>query len=105
MINIQKMMKQAQQMQFKMQELQEKLKDMQVQAEAGGGLIKITMSGDGRVKALDIEASTLEDKETLEDLVIAAVNNATDAKEILVQDETKRLMEESGIPSDTKLPF
>ncbi|MCB1532811.1 MAG: YbaB/EbfC family nucleoid-associated protein [Alphaproteobacteria bacterium] len=104
-MNIQKMMQQAQQVQFKMQELQEKLKDIEVDGEAGGGLIKVVMTCDGRVKSLDVAAEAGEDKETMEDLIIAAINNATDAKEARVQDETKAVMSEMGLPEDAKLPF
>lgn len=104
MINIQKMMQQAQQVQFKMQELQEKLKDIEVSGEAGG-LVKVVMTCDGRLKAIDIDPAAGEDKETMEDLVVAAVNNATEAKEAKVQEETAAIMEGMGLPADAKLPF
>lgn len=105
MFNVQKMMQQAQQVQFKMQELQEKMKDIDVTGEAGGGLVKVLMSCDGRVKSIDIDPAAGEDKETMEDLVVAAVNNATENKEAKVQEETKALMGEMGLPEDSKLPF
>ena len=105
MINIQKMMQQAQQVQFMMQELQEKLKDIEVNGEAGGGLVKVLMTCDGRIKSIDIDPSATEDKETMEDLVAAAVNNATEAKEERVQNETATIMEDMGLPADAKLPF
>ncbi len=105
MMNIQKMMQQAQQMQFKLQELQEKFKDIEVDGEAGGGLVKVVMTCDGRIKTLDIDPSTTDDKETMEDLIVAAVNNATQAKETRIQDETKTEMESMGLPADTQLPF
>lgn len=105
MINIQKMMQQAQQVQFKMQELQEKLKDIDVSGEAGSGLVKVVMSCDGRVKSIDISDGASEDKETMEDLVVAAINNATEAKEEKVQEETAAIMEDMGLPADAKLPF
>jgi DNA-binding YbaB/EbfC family protein len=104
MINIQKMMQQAQQVQFKMQELQEKLKEIDVHGEAGG-LVKVVMSCDGRVKSIDIDPSAVEDKETMEDLVVAAVNNAGEAREERVQQETAAIMENMGLPADAKLPF
>lgn len=105
MINIQKMMQQAQQVQFKMQELQELLKDIEVNGEAGGGLVKVLMACDGRVKAIDVSEGAIEDKETMEDLIVAAVNNATEAKEERVQEETAKIMEGMGLPADAKLPF
>lgn len=104
MLNIQKMMQQAQAMQHKLQELQEKFKDIIVHGEAGG-LVKVTMSCDGRVHKIDISDSALSDKETLEDLVTAAVNSATKAREERIQGETKTAMEALGMPADAKLPF
>ncbi len=105
MMNIQKMMQQAQQVQFKMQELQEKMKDIDVTGESGGGLVKVLMSCDGRLKSIDVSAEAGEDKETMEDLIVAAVNNATEAKEAKVQEETKALMGGMGLPENAKLPF
>lgn len=110
MINIQKMMQQAQQVQFKLQEMQEKFKDLEVQGESGGGLVKITMNCVGEMRKLDIDPSLLssDDKETLEDLIIAAVNNASDAKDERVQSETKKMMADMGLPEDAAaggLPF
>lgn len=107
MFNMQKMMQQAQQMQFKLQEMQEKLKDIIVEAESGGGLVKIRMACDGTVKGLTIDESLIDkdDKETLEDLVVAATNNAHAAREARGQEETKKMMEAMGLPADTKLPF
>lgn len=70
-------MKQAQAMQENMKKMQEDLANMEVQGEAGAGLVKITMTGRHDVKKVDIDSSLLsEDKEMLEDLIAAAVNNA-----------------------------
>lgn len=106
-MNIQKMMKQAQQMQFKLQELQEKFKDVEVNAESGGGAIKVTMTCAGEVTALSIDAGLITggDKEMIEDLVIAAVNGAVTAKDERIQTETQKIMAELGLPADTKLPI
>lgn len=104
-MNIQKMMQQAQEMQFKLQELQEQFKDVEVHGEAGGGLVKVLMTCDGRVRNIDIDQSVQEDKETLEDLIVAAVNTATQAREARVQEETAKAMKELGLPADAKLPF
>ena len=59
-MDFQKMMKQAQEMQYKLQEVQEKLKDIEVEAEAGGGLVKVTMSCSGKVLKIDIEGAEKE---------------------------------------------
>lgn len=106
MMNFQKMMKQAQEMQFKLQEVQEKLKDIEVHGDAGGGLVKVTMTCDGKVRKVDIDDSLMEsDKETLEDLIAAAVNNANEAKDEKVQDETKTMMTDLGLPADAVKDF
>ena len=106
MMNFKNMMQQAQQMQFKLQEMQEKLKDIYVDAEAGGGMVKVTMSCAGVVQSVSIDPSVIsaDDKETLEDLVVAAMNNAHEAKEERIQEETKAMMEELGLPPGTQLP-
>ncbi len=107
MINIQKMMQQAQQAQFKIQEMQEKLKDIEVSGEAGGGIVKVTMTCAGDITALDIDSGIInaDDKETMEDLIIAAVNNATHAKDERIEEVTKKIMGDMGLPDDAKLPF
>lgn len=70
-------MKQAQAMQESMKKMQEDLANMEVQGEAGAGLVKVTMTGRHDVRKVDIDSSLLqEDKEMLEDLLAAAVNNA-----------------------------
>lgn len=106
MFNVKEMMQQAQQMQFKMQELQEKFKDIDIDAEAGGGLVKIRMSCAGVVKALFIDQSLVDggSKDVIEDLVIAAVNLANDAKDARIREETEAMMRRMGLPADMKLP-
>lgn len=99
MFDMKKMMDQAQQVQNKMQELQEKFKDVIVEGQSGGGMVKVTMSCEGLIKSLDIDPSLLDvnEKETVEDLVIAAINNAMMAKEERVQAETQAMMTEAGM--------
>ena len=109
MMNIQKMMQQAQEVQVKLQQMQEKMKDVDVEGEAGGGLVKVNMSCASIVKAVSIDPSLMDDKETLEDLLVAAVNNAGVARDEKVQAETQRMMQELGLPEDAAggggLPF
>ena len=105
MINFKEMMQQAQQMQFKLQEMQEKLKDIEVSGEAGGGMVKATIACSGDVKGVSIDPSVMDDKETLEDLIVAALNNANEAKEARIKEETEGMMSGMGLPADTKLPF
>lgn len=107
MFNMQKMMQQAQQVQFKLQELQEKFKEIDVEGQSGDGLVKVLMSCQGFVKNIDINPAIIkaDDKETLEDLIIVAINNANDAKEVRIRQETEDMMKDMGLPKDAKLPF
>jgi len=108
MFNFQKMMKQAQEMQFKLQEVQEKLKDIEVESESGGGLVKVTMNCAGRLLKVDIDPTIMEsDKETLEDLIVAAINSGNEAKDAKIKTETTGMMEELGLPEGAAsgLPF
>ncbi len=106
MMNFQKMMQQAQEMQFKLQEMQEKLADIDVEGESGGGMVKVVMSCKGDVKSLNIDVSVIsaEDKETMEDLIVAAINNANNVKDERIKEETQSMMKDMGLPSDMKLP-
>lgn len=82
-------MKQAQAMQENMKKMQEDLANMEVQGEAGAGLVKVTMTGRHDVSRVEIDSSLLEeDKEMLEDLIAAAVNNAVRK----VEEESKNKM-------------
>ncbi len=106
MMNFQQMMKQAQEMQVKIQQMQQKLGDVEVHGESGGGMIKVTMTCSGRVASISIDNSLIgSDKETLEDLVVAAVNKASEAKDERIKEETRAMMEGLGLPSDMNLPF
>lgn len=106
-MNIQQMMKQAQQMQVKMQEMQDKLGDMEVQGTSGGGMVNITMTCKGEVRKIIISPEIINpnERETLEDLVMAAVNMARQRADETLADETRLMMAEFGMPSDVKLPF
>jgi nucleoid-associated protein EbfC len=77
-MNIQKLMKEAQKAQKKMQEAQERLANLSVTGSAGGGLVTATASGDGNITGVKIDPGTVDpdDVELLEDLVMAAVNDA-----------------------------
>ena len=100
MFDMQKMMKQAQEMQLKLQEVQEKLKDIEVQAESGGGLIKVTSTCSGTITKVEIDDSLMvSDKETLEDLITAAMNTVNDVKDERIKTETAAMMEGLGLPA------
>src|SRR5215210_6068622 len=85
--NLHKMLEQAQQMLAQQQEAQEKLKEQRVEATAGGGMVKVVMTGDLRVESLAIDPDAVdpEDVDMLQDMVIAAVNEALRSAEELQQ--------------------
>ncbi|GGY40679.1 nucleoid-associated protein [Bacterioplanes sanyensis] len=100
------LMKQAQKMQEQMQKAQEELANAEVQGEAGAGLVKITMNGRHDVKRVEIDDAVMsEDKEMLEDLLAAAVNDAVRKIEQRNQQEMGKLTEGMGLPAGMKLPF
>ncbi len=89
MPNMQQMMKQAQKMQKQMEEIQEKLDEMMVSATVGGGMVEVVASGKKEVKSITIKPEVVDpdDIETLEDLVLAAVNEAIRQADELNQQE------------------
>ncbi|WKE64437.1 YbaB/EbfC family nucleoid-associated protein [Gallaecimonas kandeliae] len=93
------LMKQAQQMQERMQKAQEEIATMEVTGEAGAGLVKVTMLGNHNVRRIEIDPSLMEDdKEMLEDLIAAAINDAVRR----VETESKAKM--AGVTGGMKLP-
>lgn len=106
-MNIQKMMQQAQEMQTKLQEMQDKIGEQEVVGSAGGGLVKVTMTCKGYVSKVDIDPDNMkpDDKEIVEDLVAAACNDARTKADEKMAEETKKMMEELGLPAGMQLPF
>ena len=100
------LMKQAQQMQDNMQKLQAKIAEMEVEGEYGAGLVKVVMSGKHDVKRVTIDPSLLaDDKDMLEDLVAAAVNDAVRKVESLTQEKMSAATAGLPLPPGFKLPF
>lgn len=102
-----KMMKTAQEMQVKMTELQEEMHNMTVVGESGAGLVKATATAKGELKALDIDPSIFngDDKEVVEDLILAAIKDAQTKATEKSQEEMSKLTDSLGLPKDMKLPF
>jgi len=99
-------MKQAQRMQESMQKAQEELANMEVTGQAGGGLVSVVMNGRHDVKRVSIDESLLkDDKDMLEDLVAAAVNDAVRQVESTTQEKMSGLTAGMGLPGGFKLPF
>jgi nucleoid-associated protein EbfC len=104
------LMKQAQQMQEKMQEsmkkMQEELAAMEVEGQSGAGMVKVVMTCRHDVKRVSIDPSLLsDDKDMLEDLIAAAVNDAVRRVETATQEKMGALGLGLGLPAEFKLPF
>jgi hypothetical protein len=106
-MNIQQIMDQAKAMQIEMQKMQDKLGNIEVIGEAGGGLVKITMTCKGQARKIELDDSIVDasDKDTLEDLIVAAMNDAKKKADDTLADETKKMMTKMGLPSNIELPF
>ncbi len=104
-MNIAKMMQQAKRMQDDMKTLQEKLKVLEVQGGVSG--VNVTLYGNGVVKAISIDPSLLNpaDKETTEDVIVAALNKARETMEKMVEGETQKIMGGLQLPPGFQLPF
>ena len=100
MFNIQQMMQKAQKMQKKMEALQEELGHVEVQGVAGGGLVKVTITCKGQMTALSIDPSlvTPDDREILEDMIMAACNDARTKADQTMAEATQKAMNDMGIP-------
>jgi nucleoid-associated protein EbfC len=100
------LMKQAQQMQDNMRRMQEQLAAIEVEGQAGAGLVKVVMTCKHDVKRVSIDASLLaDDKDMLEDLVAAAVNDAVRRVETTVQEKMAGVTAGLPLPPGMKLPF
>ncbi len=107
MVNFGNMMKQAQQLQKKMAEAQDKLNEIEVEGVSGGGLVKVIATAKGVFKRIKIDDSLLktDEKEILEDLIVAANNDAKQKGELVAQEEMKSLTGGLPLPPGIKLPF
>ena len=107
MKNLGQMMKQAQEMQSKMSEMQDKLSELGVTGSSGGGLVEITMSGKHQVKSLKIDESLVDKDniEVLEDLAVAAINDARTKVDNAVNEKMSELTGGLQLPPGLKLPF
>ncbi|WP_019013564.1 YbaB/EbfC family nucleoid-associated protein [Elioraea tepidiphila] len=107
MKNLGQMMKQAQAMQQRMEEMQARLAELEVQGSAGGGMVRVTMSGKAEVKRVKIDRALVdpEEVEVLEDLVVAAIADAKAKAEGLVAEEMAKVTGGLQLPPGLKLPF
>ena len=107
MKNFGDMMKQVQAMQSKMADMQTKLEAATVTGQSGGGLVKVTLNGKGAMTALHVDSSLLkeDEKEILEDLIVAAHADAKVKSEALMAEEMKSVTGGMALPPGMKLPF
>jgi len=100
------LMQQAQKMQEKMQQAQNELAELEVQGEAGGGLVQVTMTGQNEVRRIQIDNALLtEDRDMLEDVVAAAVNDTLRKVKKAVEQKYAGMGAGLGLPAGMKLPF
>ncbi|MBX7146306.1 MAG: YbaB/EbfC family nucleoid-associated protein [Alphaproteobacteria bacterium] len=107
MKNLGSMLKQAQQIQNKMSEMQNELDKMEVTGSAGGGMVQIVISGKNNVRSIQIDPQLLksEEKEILEDLIVAAFQDAKTKVEALASAEMAKITGGLPLPPGFKLPF
>ena len=104
--NLANIMKQAQQMQENMKTMQDQLANIEVEGQSGAGLVKVVMTCRHDVKRVSIDSSLLgDDKEMLEDLIVAAMNDAARRVETTTQEKMSSLTGGLGFPPGFKLPF
>jgi len=101
------LMQQAQKMQEKMQEAQQKLAELEVTGESGGGLVKLVMTGKHEARSINVDASLYaeNDQEMLEDLIVAAINDAVRKVEAQSKDNMAGVTAGIPLPPGFKLPF
>ena len=107
MNNFNNMIKQAQHLQKKMAEAQEKVETLEAEGISGGGIVKITINGKNNVTSVNIDETAIDqnEKEILEDLIVAAFNDARDKIQRKIADEMSSLTGGIKLPPGMKLPF
>lgn len=107
MNNFNNMIKQAQDLQKKMAEAQEKVETLEAEGISGGGIVKITINGKNNVTSVSIDETAIDknEKEILEDLIVAAFNDARDKIQRKIADEMSSLTGGIKLPPGMKLPF
>jgi len=104
-MNVDQIMQQAQAMQIEMQKLQAQLGETEVVGESGGGMVKLLTTCKGEARKLTVDSSVMDDKETMEDLIVAAINDAKAKADETLATETKKMMTKMGLPSNIEMPF
>ncbi len=105
MFDLQKMMKQAQQMQTRMQEVQDELAAIDVEGTAGGGAVTVVCNGKMEFKSIKISPDATGETEMLEDLILTALKDASDKSTKMTEEKMKAVTGGMNIPGMPKLPF
>lgn len=107
MKNLGNLMKQAQQMQAKMEEMQARLAEAEITGHSGGGMVNITLNGKGAAKRVKIDPALIDpsDPEVLEDLIVAAINDARVKLDAYTQEQMSEVTGGLQLPGGFKLPF
>jgi DNA-binding YbaB/EbfC family protein len=107
MKNLGNLMKQAQQMQARMEEMQAKLAAAEITGQSGGGMVSITLNGKGIAKSVKIDRGLIDpgDPEVLEDLIVAAINDARGKLDSYTQEKMSEVTGGLQLPGGLKLPF
>ena len=107
MKNLGALMKQAQEMQEKMGEMQERLAGIEVDGSSGAGLVQVTLSGKSEMRGVKVDPSLMkpDEAEVLEDLIVAATNDARARLETRMQDEMSKVTGGLQLPPGFKMPF
>ncbi len=106
MSNFNDMLSKAKAMQKKMQDAQEQIKKIEVEGVSGGNLVKVILTGDYELKSIEItDAAKKESQEIINDLIIAAYNNAKENLKKKSADELSKITGGLNLPLDFKLPF
>ncbi|MDR3221484.1 MAG: YbaB/EbfC family nucleoid-associated protein [Candidatus Accumulibacter sp.] len=99
------LMKQAQQMQENMKKAQEQLAQIEIEGQSGAGMVKVTMTCGHDARRVSIDASVMDDREMLEDLVTAAINDAVRRIDEVTQERMAGFTAGLNLPAGMKLPF
>ncbi len=106
MKNISDLMKQAGELQSKMTEMQSAMDEIEIEGVSGGGMVRVTLSGKGQMRGLKIDPEIARDDiEILEDLIVAAHNDAKSKSEVRMQEEMQKLTGGLALPPGFKMPF
>lgn len=107
MKNLGQLMKQAQEMQAKVQEMQDRLASLEVTGVSGGGMVEVVLTGKGEARKVAIDKALVDpsEVEVLEDLLVAAINDARSKADALSSEEMQKLTGGISLPPGFKLPF